>query len=239
MSHDGLPPRKAVDIAIQIARGLGAAHGKGLVHRDLKPENIFLLDDGQVKILDFGLARQATASDHSGATRTIAATDPGTVMGTVGYMAPEQVRAQTVDARADVFAFGAVLYEMLSGRRAFQRETAADTMTAILTQDPPEIVGSRPDLSPALDRIVRHCLEKNPNERFQSARDVAFALDALSGTTFGSGAVAATVAPPNARWPRWIPVAAALVVGLAGGTYAGATLLAKKARPVTFAPQDL
>ena len=235
LSHDGLPPRKAIDIAIQIARGLGAAHAKGLVHRDLKPENIFLLDDGQVKILDFGLARQATASDHSGATHTISATQPGTVMGTIGYMAPEQVRAQTVDARADVFAIGAVLYEMLSGRRAFQRETSADTMTAILTQEPPEIVGSRPDVSPALDRIVRHCLEKNPNERFQSARDVAFALDALSGPTIGSGAVAAALAPPNARWPRWIPVAAALVVGLVGGTYAGATLLAKKARLVTFA----
>ena len=130
-----------------------------------------------MKILDFGLARQVTAADHAGATRTIAATQPGTVMGT----------SQTVDARADVFAFGAVLYEMLSGRRAFQRATSADTMAAILTQDPPEIVGSRPDLSPALDRIVRHCLEKNPNERFQSARDVAFALDAMSGSTIGSG----------------------------------------------------
>ena len=131
---------------VQIARGLGAAHDKGIVHRDLKPENIFLLDDGQVKILDFGLAR--TGGGRRSKTRaptptTLAATDPGTVMGTVGYMAPEQVRGQAVDARADLFAFGAVLYEMVSGQRAFQRDTAADTMTAILTQDPPELAGSR------------------------------------------------------------------------------------------------
>ena len=143
-----LPVRKAIDIAIQIARGLAAAHDKGIVHRDLKPENIFLLDDGQVKILDFGLARAVGGVD-SGATMTVAATEPGVVMGTVGYMAPEQVRGQAVDQRADLFAFGAVLYEMLSGRRAFQRETAADTMTAILTEDPPEMTGARPDLPPA------------------------------------------------------------------------------------------
>ena len=143
--------RKAVEIAVQVARGLGAAHGKGLVHRDLKPENIFLLDDGQVKILDFGLARQAGGADLSGATGvTHAVTDPGTVMGTVGYMAPEQVRGQAADARADVFALGAVLYEMVSGKRTFHRDTAADSMTAILTEDPPDLVASRPDLSPAL-----------------------------------------------------------------------------------------
>src|SRR5688572_7347267 len=135
LASGSMPVRKAVDIAIQIARGLGAAHGKGIVHRDLKPENIFLLEDGQVKILDFGLARHA-APDPGGATRTMAETDPGMVMGTVGYMAPEQVRGLTVDARADLFAFGAVLYEMVSGRRAFQRDTAADTMSAILNADP-------------------------------------------------------------------------------------------------------
>jgi len=231
-----IPARKAIDIAVQIARGLGAAHAKGLVHRDLKPDNIFLLDDGQVKILDFGLARQTAPADHSGATATVAATDPGMVMGTVGYMAPEQVRAQPVDARADIFAFGAVLYEMLSGRRAFQRETSADTMTAILSQDPPEVTGSRPDLSPALDRIVRHCLEKNPNERFQSARDVAFALESLSGSPTGSGATAAAPAPAPGkdRWPSWIAAAAALVAGLAVGAYLGSSLLAKRTGPVTF-----
>jgi Tol biopolymer transport system component len=171
-----MPVRKATEIAGQIARGLAAAHDKGIIHRDLKPENIFVLPDGQVKILDFGLAKVVPAP--SGTTETVAGlSGPGVVMGTAGYMAPEQVRAQSVDARTDIFAFGAVLYEMLSGRRAFQRDTAADTMTAILQEDPAEITGTRADVSPALDRIVRHCLEKSPNERFQSARDVAFALE--------------------------------------------------------------
>ena len=176
-----LPVRKAIDIAIQIARGLSAAHDKNIVHRDLKPENVFLTKDGQVKILDFGLARQI--STNTGATATVSAmTDPGTVMGTVGYMAPEQVRGQATDARTDLFALGAVLYEMLSGRRAFTRDTAADTMFAIVKEDPPDLAATRPDLPPALDRIVRHSLEKNPNERFQTARDIAFALEALSGS---------------------------------------------------------
>ncbi|HEY7475190.1 MAG TPA: protein kinase [Vicinamibacterales bacterium] len=184
LASGAIPVRKATDIAIQIARGLGAAHDKNLIHRDLKPENLFLLADGQVKILDFGLARAAAGPDSgSGAAETVAAmTDPGTVMGTVGYMAPEQVRGQTVDARADLFALGAVLYEMVSGERAFRRETAADTMTAVLKEDPPELTGARADISPALDRIIRHCLEKNPSERFQTARDVAFALGSLSGS---------------------------------------------------------
>jgi Tol biopolymer transport system component len=172
-----MPVRKATEIATQIARGLAAAHDKGIIHRDLKPENIFLLNDGQVKILDFGLAR----SIDSGATETLpAATDPGAVMGTVGYMAPEQVRGQVIDARADLFAFGTVLYEMLSGRRAFKGDTAADTSIAIVKEDPPELAGVRADVPLALQRIVRHCLEKNPAERFQSARDVAFALESSS-----------------------------------------------------------
>ena len=176
-----LPVRKALDTAAQIARGLAAAHDKQVIHRDLKPENLFLLRDGRVKILDFGLARHLPSA--SGATETVAAgTDPGVVMGTVGYMAPEQVRGEVVDARADLFAFGAVLYEMLTGQRAFRRDTAAETMTAILREDPPELSQQRADLSPALDRIVRHCLEKDPSERFQSARDVAFALETLSGS---------------------------------------------------------
>jgi len=208
--------RKAVDIAVQVARGLGAAHGKGLVHRDLKPENIFLLDDGQVKILDFGLARQSGGADVSGATGvTHAVTDPGTVMGTVGYMAPEQVRGQAVDARADVFAFGAVLYEMVSGRRTFHRDTAADSMTAILTEDPPDLVTLRPDLSPALDRIIRHCLEKTANERFQNVRDVAFALEALSGSQV-SRSVDAVVPPPR-RWRRIAMIAALVVAAFVAG----------------------
>ncbi|HUR19257.1 MAG TPA: serine/threonine-protein kinase, partial [Vicinamibacterales bacterium] len=225
LASGAIPVRKAVEMAIQIARGLGAAHGKAIVHRDLKPENIFVLEDGQVKILDFGLARQVTDAVHAGTTEMVL-TGAGTVMGTVGYMAPEQVRGQLVDARADVFSFGAVLYEMVSGQRAFQRDTAADSMTAILTQDPPELIGSRPDLSPALDRIIRHCLEKSANERFQSARDIAFALSALSGPTSSasSGAMAAVPGSEPVRRPRsalvtMAAVAGALLLGAGAGYF--------------------
>ena len=180
-----LPIKKAIEIAMKIARGLAAAHDKGLVHRDLKPENVFVLADGQVKVLDFGLAKALApepTSTADTATTMAAATNPGVVLGTVGYMAPEQVRGQPIDARTDLFALGAVLYEMLTGHRAFRAGTAADTMSAIVRDDPPDMTTTRADLSPGLERIVRHCLEKNPVERFQSARDVAFALDALTGT---------------------------------------------------------
>ena len=158
--------RKAIDVAIQIARGLTAAHAKGLVHRDLKPENVFLVADGKVKILDFGLAKIADAGDSVATSTQMAMTDPGTVLGTVGYMAPEQVRGQGLDARTDLFALGAVLYEMVAGQRAFRRETAAETMTAILREDVPELPLPQGAQAPALDRIIRHCLEKNPIERF-------------------------------------------------------------------------
>jgi Tol biopolymer transport system component len=187
LSHGILPVRKAVDVAIQIARGLTAAHAKGLVHRDLKPENVFLVADGQVKILDFGLAKAADPDDSVATSTQMALTDPGAVLGTVGYMAPEQVRGQALDARTDLFALGAVLYEMVAGERAFRRETAAETMTAILREDVPDLPPPQAAQAPALDRIIRHCLEKNPAERFQSARDIAFALEALSGTTGTTG----------------------------------------------------
>lgn len=217
LAGGAVPARKAIEMASQMARGLAAAHDKGVVHRDLKPENVFVLADGQVKILDFGLAR--SVAPQAGASATVAAlTDPGSALGTVGYMAPEQVRGQAVDGRADLFALGAVLYEMLAGRRAFQRDTAAETMTAILKEDPPEITGSRPELSPSLDRIVRHCLEKNPAERFQTARDVAFALEAFSGThagASGSGALA-TVGAPRSR-ARWALTALLVAAALAAG----------------------
>ncbi|MDP2322006.1 MAG: protein kinase [Acidobacteriota bacterium] len=211
LSEGPLPPRKAIDYGAQLARGLAAAHDRGLIHRDLKPENIFVLTDGRIKILDFGLARQADAP-ISGATQTMTGafrgTDPGTVMGTVGYMAPEQVRGAALDHRADLFALGAVIYEMIAGQRAFHRDTAAETMTAILREDPPDLSSSRAHLSPAIDRIVRHCLEKNPIERFQTARDVAFALDALSGSGSGSGAAVAAAPEIRSNRERWTWAAA-------------------------------
>jgi Tol biopolymer transport system component len=212
-----LPARKAIETGAQIARGLAAAHDRGVIHRDLKPENVFILRDGRVKILDFGLARTSAAPDAA-AFATMAGvtkTSPGTVMGTVGYMAPEQVRGGDVDARTDLFALGAVMHEMITGQPAFKRETAAETMTAILREDPTDLAGTRVDLPPALDRIVRHCLEKNPLERFQTARDVAFALEALSGP--GSGAASAAMARGGSSrtHERRVWAAAVVVLGVA------------------------
>jgi serine/threonine protein kinase len=177
-----LPVRKAIDYGVQIAYGLAAAHEKGIVHRDLKPENLFITKDGHVKILDFGLAKLMPREREPDATAATAAheTDPGMVMGTVGYMSPEQVRGETVDHRTDVFAFGAILYEMLAGKRAFQRSTSAETMTAILNEEPPAVSQVGRDVSPGLQRLVHRCLEKNPEQRFHSASDLAFALEALS-----------------------------------------------------------
>ena len=179
-----LSSRKAVEYALQIAQGLAAAHDKGIVHRDLKPENLFVTSDGRIKILDFGLAKVShpmlSGVPETDSPTLSRATDPGTVMGTVGYMSPEQVRGRVADTRSDIFSFGAILYEMLTGRRAFKGETAADTLTAILKEEPPEVWDTRPNVSPALARIVRHCLEKNPEARFQSARDLAFDLEAMA-----------------------------------------------------------
>lgn len=225
LADGALPPRKALDLGLQMAHGLAAAHDKGIVHRDLKPENVFITTDGRLKILDFGLAQVASnLADHEQttvATSFASGTGPGIIVGTVGYMAPEQVRGQQLDARTDIFAFGAVLYEMLSGSRAFTGATPADTMSAVLRGDPPELGAEHLGVPPAVERIVRRCLEKQPAERFQSARDLAFALQAMS---IGAGA---SVVPVDAvPWwrRRWALVAAALLAGVAIGGYAAPRL---------------
>ena len=170
--HIPLPRRKTIEYARQIANGLAAAHAKGITHRDLKPENIFITNDGRVKILDFGLAKVTSANTSQ--TATLNATTPGMAMGTAGYMSPEQVRGQAVDLRSDIFSLGVILYEMISGQRAFQGDSAIEAMNAILKEDPPPLADA------SFDRLIRHCLEKNPEERLQSARDLRFYLDTLS-----------------------------------------------------------
>jgi hypothetical protein len=219
-----LPVRKALEYGMQIARALAAAHERGIVHRDLKPANVIATRDGHVKVLDFGLARPALAAAE---VATAANTAPGLVMGTVGYMAPEQARGLVVDHRADVFAFGCVLYELIAGRRAFERATPADTMTAVLREDPPPLSSLGPAVPPALERVVLRCLEKEPAERFQSARDLAFALDALSGTSGQTSGP--TPAPPARAWRRRLIVAAVLTA--IGGAFAVGLALAPRGAP--------
>ena len=197
-----LPVRKAVDYAVQAAHGLAAAHEKGIVHRDLKPDNLFVTREGRLKILDFGLAKSrpltsGAAIDSNSPTASVG-TEPGVVLGTVGYMSPEQVAGRAANPHSDIFSFGAVLYEMLTGQRAFKGATAVETMNAILNTDPPEL--ARPDrpVPPTLERIVRRCLEKDASQRFRTAHDLAFALETLSGSGPTSG-ITKGPAPSSAR----------------------------------------
>jgi len=233
--NDGaLPVRKALDYAEQISEGLAAAHSRGIIHRDLKPENVFCTKDGRVKILDFGLAKQSVSpaphldATMNGATMPDVLTEPGLVMGTVGYMSPEQVRGLPADHRSDLFSLGAILYEMLSGQRAFKRDTSAETMTAILREEPPELTGTNPAIAPGLERIVHRCLEKEPSQRFQSASDLGFAIEALSGTTKSAPVPAAALR--SVRW-RTAAFAGLVPVALIAGWLARSATLAPKASP--------
>ncbi len=223
LSAGRLPQRKTIDYALQIVHGLAAAHEKGIVHRDLKPDNIFITNDGRVKILDFGLAKLTHTEERGQVTNAPTATEgtePGMVLGTLGYMSPEQVRGRPADARSDIFSFGAILYEMLSGKRAFHGDSAADTMSAILREEPADLSVTNANISPGLDRIVRHCLEKNPEQRFHSAHDVAFALEALTGVS----APRLEASKPGFHLParlasRWTAgaILAAIAIGIAAG----------------------
>ena len=243
LRHGPISLRRAIDMGIQIAHGLAAAHDKGIVHRDLKPDNLFITKEGRIKILDFGLAKlmqpqpRAADKDASAPTQTYQ-TDPGAVMGTAGYMSPEMVRGELVDHRTDIFAFGAVLYEMLAGKRAFQHSTSAETMTAILRDDPPGVSQIARNAPPGLQRVVHRCLEKNPERRFQSASDLAFALEAISESGISTSAAVQWPGPRRQRkalfW--WIGLAGlAAIVAASIATY----YLAADRGPAPFAHYSL
>jgi serine/threonine protein kinase/dipeptidyl aminopeptidase/acylaminoacyl peptidase len=218
LRRGAIPLRKAIDYEVQIAHGLAAAHEKGIVHRDLKPENLFVTKDGRVKILDFGLAKLTQPKNASGTDDTLAqGTEAGMVVGTVGYMSPEQVRGKIADPRSDIFAFGTILYEMVTGTQTFRKPTSAETMTAILNEEPPSISQIAPSVPPGLQRVVHRCLEKNPEQRFHSAHDLAFALEALSDSA---------VTPPTGSHAQASDKPSRMKLALAGAAAALALLAA-------------
>jgi hypothetical protein len=211
---------RALGYAAQIAEGIGAAHEHGIVHRDLKPENVFLTRDGRIKVLDFGLAK--IVAPASAACTTAFDTQAGAVLGTVGYMSPEQVHGQPVDSRSDVFALGAIVYEMLAGRRAFPGGSSVETMNAIITQDPPPLATLNPNLSPAIETVVRRCLEKRVEARFQSARDLAFALEKLTAlSTAASGPASSAAKRTTTRLLAAMAIFALLVASVVAGYLIG------------------
>src|SRR6267378_221588 len=228
-----VPARKVLDYALQAARGLAAAHYAGIVHRDLKPENLFVTKDGQLKILDFGLAKLMRLDGGSGSStaEAVPVTEAGTVFGTVGYMSPEQVRGQNADHRSDIFSFGAILYELFSGKRAFSGGSAADTMSAILHPDPPELARATPPVNPAVDHTIRHCLEKNPLERFQSAHDLEFQLRMAAEGLFPKAETALADSSPSRR-RRVLPLILALALVALPVTFLIARRSAKPELPV-------
>jgi len=231
-----LPVRKALELAGEMAEGLAAAHEKGIVHRDLKPANVFLTTDGRLKILDFGLAKTGpSASTGSQTIDLTPSTEPGTVLGTIHYMSPEQVRAGVVDHRSDIFSFGTVLYQMLTGKQPFSAGSAVETMSAILREDPKDTSSLNMAITPSVDRILQRCLEKKPEQRFQSARDLAFAL----GNTGESSSSRTGVVPPalasRRGAPRLRPILGGLGLLMIGGVI-GALLAGRMRGPAAFEP---
>ncbi len=217
LNRGPIQPRKTVEISLQVAHGLAAAHEKGIVHRDLKPENIFLTKEGRVKILDFGIAKLSSATSGEGPAFQMAATEPGMVMGTVGYMSPEQVRGEIVDARSDIFSFGAILYEMLTGARAFKRNSSIETLSAILKEEPPDLSETHTNIPQSLERLVRRCLEKDRDVRFQSARDLAFNLETM--TSFSThGTFSGGLVQPTGAMTAQQPTAARQMTDMTGAT---------------------